>query len=404
MSEADGYTLAEFELEQIGEARFDLAPGKGGLGLVLRDRGHVVGFELVPRERLEREGCRLEALVPSSVRADATASRLRDSLRAGDIAPPSITVAICTKDRPDWLARLIGSLLPLQSQTPFELLVVDNAPSDERTAQLCAANAGVTYVREPVPGLNFARNRAIAEAGGEVVAFLDDDVVVDRGWLDGLRCAWAEHSDAGAITGLVMPLRLDTGAQVLFERRGGFRRGFRPLRYGVTEFRDALHPCGAGKFGAGANMSVRRSLVEELGGFDEALDTGKPLPGGGDLDIFYRVLRAGTVLAYEPRMTVFHDHREEMQVLARQYYTWGLGFSAFVSKTKLADTAASARMNELMRWWFLDQGRRFVYSAMGKGDTPPAMILGELRGGVIGLFGEYRRSQLRSRELKAKYS
>lgn len=398
-----GYALIEAELEDIAGRRAELEPSHAGLGFVLRDRGHIVGFALCPREQVDAAGGVLADLVPQEARVAATTSRLRDALRSDGRAAPSVTVAICTKDRPDWVERLLGSLLPLQAETPFQLLVVDNAPSDERTAQVCAANPGVTYAREPVPGLNFGRNRAIREASGEIVAFLDDDVVVDRGWLAGLLDAWRDHPDAGAITGLVMPLRLDTDAQVMFERRGGFRRGFHPLRYGSTMFRDAMHPGGAGKFGAGANMSVRRQLVLDLGGFDEALDTGKPLPGGGDLDIFYRVLRSGAVLAYEPRMAVFHDHREEMHVLARQYYTWGLGFFAFVAKSKLVDASARAPMNELTRWWFVDQGKRLLSSIAGRGDTPPAMVVDELRGGITGIFGEYRRSQRRSRALKDQH-
>ena len=404
MKAPGGYMLIEADLDVIDGQVVELAPDKAGLGLVLLDRGHIVGFELRPRERVDAAQGKLGALVPQDVLVAATASRLRDALATDSRSGPSLTIAICTKDRPDWLARLVGSLLPLQAATPFELLVVDNAPSDERTASVCAENEGVSYVREPVAGLNFARNRAIAQARGDVVAFLDDDVVVHPGWLAGLLGAWRDHPDAGAITGLVMPLRLDTEAQVLFERRGGFRRGFVPLRYGATEFRDAMHPCGAGKFGAGANMSLRKRLVQELGGFDEALDTGKPLPGGGDLDIFYRVLRSGAILAYEPRMAVFHDHREEMRVLARQYYTWGLGFLAFASKTKRADAAARPSMNEMLRWWFFDQGRRLVSSALGRGDTPASMVLGEMRGGIVGLFGEYRRSQQRSQAEKARHA
>jgi len=98
-----------------------------------------------------------------------------------------------------------------------------------------------------------------------------------------------------------MPLRLDTTAQVLFEKRNGFRRGFDKNRFGREVPGNPLYPCGAGIFGAGCNMAFRRDLLRDIGGFDEALDTGTPLPGGGDLDIFYRIIRAGHALVYEPR-------------------------------------------------------------------------------------------------------
>ena len=79
------------------------------------------------------------------------------------------------------------SVLPLQQQYGFEVLVIDNAPSDDATAELVKTFPGVRYVPEPRPGLDFARNRAWIEATGELIAYLDDDVIVDSGWLAGLR-------------------------------------------------------------------------------------------------------------------------------------------------------------------------------------------------------------------------
>lgn len=394
--------MVEVELDDLSGRTVQLAPNQGGLALLIRDGGALVGFELIGSEDLPSGDIPLSSLVPGSAFEAALASRLTQALTVPAPAP-TVTVAICTKDRPDWVARLLSSLAPLRQDHAFELLVVDNAPSDERTWQVCAAHDDIRYVREPVPGLNFGRNRALKEATGNVIAYLDDDVVVDRGWFDGLLQGWRANPDAGLITGLVMPLRLDTDAQVLFEGRGGFRRGFRRLRYGRTAFRDPLHPFGAGKFGAGANMTMRCSLVRQIGGFDEALDTGRPLPGGGDLDIFLRVLNAGAILAYEPRMAVFHDHREDLRTLARQYYTWGLGFMAFVTKSKETMPGNREPLNAMQRWWFMDQGRRLLRSALGRGDTPFGMVVGELRGGMQGLLGEYDRSRRRSRKLKERH-
>ena len=111
---------------------------------------------------------------------------------------------------------------------------------------------------------------------------------------------------------------------------------------GVASTRSDLGECypeirfilAAPEFSAtGCNMAFRRDVLLEIGGFDEALDTGAPLPGGGDLDIFYRIIRAGYVLVYEPSYMVFHEHRESVSALRRQYYTWGLGLMAFVEKS-----------------------------------------------------------------------
>jgi GT2 family glycosyltransferase len=324
-----GYGLRTLDLCDL-PPRLTPDPGESGLGVILRDRGRIVGFKLIDEKAFAAgEGIEPARLIDREVREAVTIRRLRDEMGAPAASAPSITVAICSKDRWDWVDRLLTSLGPLRAEGEFDVVVIDNASSDDRMREVCGKRDWVRYFHEPLVGLNFARNRAIREARGEVVAFLDDDVIVDSDWLKGLRRAWAENPDAGCVTGLVLPMALETEAQILFEAGGGFRRGFRPIRYGAERYGDQLYPCGAGRFGAGANMSLRRDLVRRLGGFDEALDTGRPLPGGGDLDIFYRVLRAGATLVYEPQAAVYHEHRRDMAVLRRQYYTWGVGFMAY---------------------------------------------------------------------------
>ena len=101
----------------------------------------------------------------------------------------------------------------------IEILVVDNAPSDGATASAAAQFPSVRYIVEKCAGLDFARNRAWLEAQGDWITYLDDDVIVDKWWFEGLQEAWRENQDASAFTGLVMPLELGSRAQILFERR-----------------------------------------------------------------------------------------------------------------------------------------------------------------------------------------
>ncbi len=104
-------------------------------------------------------------------------------------------------------------------------------------------------------------------------------------------------------------------------------------------------------FGAGANMAFARDVLERIGGFDEALDTGPPLPGGGDLDMFYRIVRSGYTLVYEPRYLVFHEHRREISDLRRQYKSWGLGMMSFVAKAYRTDPTERKKILRLILWW-----------------------------------------------------
>lgn len=388
-----------------------LSATQTGVALIVRRGDKPVGLVMQEVAARELTPAELEGWIASAVGTKL----LQESIAEELIAPiensppfPSLTVAICTKDRPDNVSRCLGSLLPLQQPEgallQFEILVVDNAPSDERTCQLVATLPTVNYVREPKPGLDFARNRAIAEATGELLAFLDDDVVADRGWLRGLQQAWHENPDAAGFTGLVLPYELETEAQVLFERRGGFRRGFEKIRYGQVCPGNPLYPCGAGSFGAGCNMAFRREVLQKLGGFDDALDTGAPLPGGGDLDIFYRVVRAGYVLVYEPQYLIYHQHRREYEKLRRQYWTWGLGFMAFVRKSYQTDPPQRAQFRRLIKWWIKDQLKQLKQSLRGKHVLSPDMILAELWGGIVGFFGEYSRSQRRIAQIRKQFS
>jgi glycosyltransferase involved in cell wall biosynthesis len=388
------YRLAEIEITRPLQP-LDFATGETGAGLLIRRNGRPIGFLM--RENSSRGTWSPEKLskwIGSALNAKIVEEAIRDELAPPrtNVSFPSLSVAICTRNRVATLNRCLDSILPLQQKYGFELLVIDNAASDDATARLVRKFPAARYALEQRPGLDFARNRAWKDATGELIAYLDDDVVVDSGWLAGLQEAWDENPDAAAFTGLVMPMRLDTTAQVLFEKRNGFRRGFDKNRFGRELPGNSLYPCGAGIFGAGCNMAFRREVLCDIGGFDEALDTGVPLPGGGDLDIFYRIIRAGHVLVYEPSYMVFHEHRASESGLRRQYYTWGLGFMAFVEKSYRNDPPQRARLRRLVIWWIRDQLRQLFEALRGKHVLPFSMILAEFCGGMVGIFGEYPRS------------
>jgi GT2 family glycosyltransferase len=240
-----------------------------------------------------------------------------------------------------------------------------------------------------------ARNAAARAALGDWVAFIDDDAVVEAGWLEGFARATRAHPDAGVLTGFVLPMVLDTDAQVLFEAGGGFRKGEFPIRFrGAERADDPLFPLGPGRFGVGCNMAVRRDVLAALGGFDPALDTGAPLPGGGDLDLFYRALRGGYPLVYEPGMAVRHEHRAGADRLRRQYHSWGLSFFAFLRKTWRAEPEQRPRVRAVSRWWWQYMVKRL---ATGR-PLPRRMVAGEIVGGVRGMLGEYERSVRRMRQ------
>ena len=226
-----------------------------------------------------------------------------------------VSLLICTKDRPDELARCLASI-PNQSLPPVEVIVVDNASADDGTRRVVEA-AGATYVREDRIGLDFARNAAVRAASTEFVAFTDDDVVLHERWLENLMKAF-DRPEIGCVTGLVLPGELSTPAQLIFETHWGFGRGYKRLDFGPDFYRQSA-PYGAPAWliGAGASQAFRRQVFNDIGLFDVRLDMGAA-GCSGDSEFWNRLLHHGRTCRYEPTAVSWHFHRKEMKGLAKQ--------------------------------------------------------------------------------------
>lgn len=251
----------------------------------------------------------------------------------------SVSVAVPTRDRGKKIQDTLRSLLA-GSRVPDEILVVDQS-ADDRTRsavveELRPLDAGgrITYVRTRNRGLNVNRNDALAAASGEFIAFVDDDVSVEREWLAGMLREWLDRWDGGAvvITGPILPgPEFPAGTPVPAVRLGTERRVFeRPRLF------DVLY---------GAHFGAPRHVFEALGtpAFDERLDVGTPFPGAGDEDFAYRVLRAGIPIVYEPSVIVVHHPLPRNW--RRTRYGYALGVGGFMAKHALqADARAWAEL------------------------------------------------------------
>jgi GT2 family glycosyltransferase len=261
---------------------------------------------------------------------------------APDNRPPSMSVVICTRDRPDELARCLASF-PRQTRPPDEIVVVDNASRTKDTRTVCR-QAGVLYVHEPRPGLDIARNTGAKASTGEIVAYTDDDVVLHPRWLERLGAAF-DAPEIWAVTGLVLPAELATPAQWHFERYWGFGRGFQRTDFGPDFLQsNNSRGCPAWLIGAGASMAFRRSVFDQAGFFDERLDVGAA-GCSGDSEFWHRILCAGGTCRYEPTSVAFHYHRREWTALRKQIRAYMRGHSAAL----LVQYERSGRMGNLRR-------------------------------------------------------
>lgn len=250
---------------------------------------------------------------------------------------PAITVVIATRDRPESLSRCIDSLLA-QDYPVFDIIVVDNASKTRSTEDLIRdeyhSTHRVSYLREDIPGLGRAHNTGLKRAAGSIVAFTDDDVVVDADWLKAIAAAFAADAAIACVTGLIMPAELQTRAQFWTEKHGGFGKGFAPKIFDLHGSRPPgpLYPYTAGQFGSGANMSFRTKVLRDLGGFDAALGAGTIARGGDDLAAFLDVIMAGYKIAYEPGAIVWHSHRRDEDGMRRQAFSYGVGLGAYLTQ------------------------------------------------------------------------
>ena len=372
----------------LGVVEVELPSG----GLPARDFGRAIWSALGPRIK---DHARRDA------RDNADWPACLEPRRRALAAAPRVSVVAATRDRPHLLDQCLRSLLALEYPN-FEVIVVDNAPSDESTADLLREAYGssgrVRYLREEQPGLAVARNRGIAAADGEIVAITDDDVLADRHWLAEIVAGFRQAPNVACVTGMIFPRQLDTDAQVLIERYWGLGKGFTAQVFDMAACRppSALYPYAAGVFGSGANLAFRTSVIRGLGGFDPALGAGTRARAGEDLAIFRRVIASGYRLVYQPSALVNHLHCRTFDGLRRQAFGYGAGLTAYLTECVIDNPAGWLDLlRRAPRGLVFALGPRSDKNRRKPNGYPPeltrAELLGMLSGPVLYLRSRWER-------------
>lgn len=301
-----------------------------------------------------------------------------------------ISIVVATRDRPDDLRKCLRCLVAQVSPRHVEIIVVDNNPASGLTPSVVAEFSNVILVSEPRRGLAYARNKGFVTSKGDIVVATDDDVTMPPDWLDKLVAPFT-RPEVMIVTGNVLPLELETTAQRLFEAYGGLGRGFDRRVADRAWFDQCKTAIPTWTLGATANAAFRAAMFNhpQIGLMDEALGPGMPSGVGEDTYLFYRVLKAGCTIVYEPGAYVWHKHRRDMASLRCQIYNYSKGHVAYHLTTLLRD----GDLRALFQLGIYLPGihlSRIINRLRGKSDYPLSMILLEVAGNLAGPWSLWR--------------
>ncbi len=261
-----------------------------------------------------------------------------------------ISAIICTHNRDNYLGAAIDSLLSQDFAQGFEVVVIDNGSKDntKQVVEKRLDNPLLQYIYEPVLGLSVARNTGAKAANSEILAYLDDDAVASEGWLQVLYAAYQSNSKlaiAGGKVTLLWPDKINPPRWLspgLAGNLGAYDLGDRVVKIEKP-----------GDTPRGLNYSIRRSFLDDIGGFDIHLGrVGKNLLSNEELQMTELALEKGWEVAYLPDALVAHNVSPER--LKRSWFL-SRGWWQGISECYREQLAGKADTGQLQRG-----GERFI--------------------------------------------
>lgn len=243
---------------------------------------------------------------------------------------PLVTIVICTRNRGARLHVALDALSRIRSRHEWDALIVDNASTDN-TAEVIRSHATRNerfhYSLAERIGLGAARDHAWRVARGAILAFTDDDCYPAPDFVEALVEVFEERQDVALVGGRIL-LYDQCAAKVTIDIR-------------ETAEERLPHSYIEAGFFQGANIAIRSSALERIGGFDPELGAGTPFPCE-DIDVAAAISWAGFKTRFDPRPVVYHDHgrvESDLPALRRGY---DAGRGAYYAKYLLREDSRVA--------------------------------------------------------------
>lgn len=261
-----------------------------------------------------------------------------------------LSVIICTYNREQYIYECLSRLAKNTEQSGWEIVLVNNNSTDH-TAVECERfakdfpNARYRYFVEKQQGLSFARNRGIQESKAEWFVFLDDDAMVEPDYIGNLQTHLKQHPEAGAFGGQIEPYFEDGEPDWYSKWSMGF--------VSAIDRGDKVHVFPDNKFPIGANMGIKREVLDKVGMFNTELGrTGNNLLAGEEKDLFNHIREAGGTILYFPNIGVKHcipGKRTTKEFVERLAY--GVGVSERLRTRNIGTFAYCKRLfMECVKW------------------------------------------------------
>lgn len=234
------------------------------------------------------------------------------SINLGSKDKVKVSVVIPTFNRAALLHKALKSILEQDTNTNFELVVVDDGSMDETTSLLRGLQAKTTrlrFVSQPNRGSAAARNRGIELARADIVAFMDDDCAAEPGWIDKISSGYETEPKLAATAGLTTCAAKDN----VFSKYLEFK----------SPIKAAINSDGSVVSVPANNCSFSKNIITKAGGFNPDI----PVSGGQDIELCQRLAGQGYVFRFQKDARVTHYHPLTARGFMRRSVNKGRGLA-----------------------------------------------------------------------------